>query len=168
MCVHSLRAPLLLTLVRVAVAAGDVEASRAAHAAKAGINGVAAAPEEHGGVGSDYLKSIFYGAFDGVLTTFAIVASVQGSSLPIQVIIVTGFAKLLGDGLSMGLGDCISEQAEQTHIRGERAREAWEMEHCPEGEVRERGRGKGSPSAVATRLVPRRRCSREHPEASCR
>ena len=42
------------------------------------------------------------------------VASVAGSTLPIEVVILTGFAKLLGDGLSMGIGDwcvCVSQQA---------------------------------------------------------
>ena len=52
-------------------------------------------------------------------------------------VILTGFAKLLGDALSMGLGDCISEQAEQAHIRGEHKRELWEYENYPEGEVKE-------------------------------
>jgi hypothetical protein len=37
----------------------------------------------------------------------------------------------------MGLGDCISEQAEQAHIRGEAARERWEFENYPEGERKE-------------------------------
>jgi hypothetical protein len=141
-----------------------VDASKAAHAAKAGVNGVVVASEEHGGVGSEYLKSVIFGGLDGIMTTFAVVASVQGSSLPIQVIIVAGFAKLLGDGLSMGLGDCISEQAEQTHIRGERSREAWEMEHFPEGEVSEVERPAGwrlraprlGESASAARLLQQR------------
>ena len=95
-----------------------------------------AAAEESGWL-ADYIKSIVFGGLDGIVTTFAIIASVVGAKLPIEVIIITGFAKLLGDGLSMGLGDCISEQAEQTHVRGERSREQWEFENYAEGEVRE-------------------------------
>lgn len=33
----------------------------------------------------------------------------------------------------MGLGDCISEQAEQAHILGEKKREEWEFENHPAG-----------------------------------
>ena len=96
-----------------------------------------APPPPEAGWLSDYIKSIVFGGLDGIVTTFAIVASVVGAKLPIEVVIITGFAKLLGDGLSMGLGDCISEQAEQTHVRGERSREQWEFENYAEGEVRE-------------------------------
>jgi VIT1/CCC1 family predicted Fe2+/Mn2+ transporter len=58
-------------------------------------------------------------------------------TLSAQVIIVTGFAKLLGDALAMGLGDAISESAEHTLTRGEYKREAWEFKNYPEGEVAE-------------------------------
>jgi hypothetical protein len=64
-----------------------------------------------------------------IVTTFAIVASVVGASMGLEVVIVTGFAKLVGDAISMGLGDAISESAEQAHIRGERKREEWELEN---------------------------------------
>ena len=90
------------------------------------------------------------------MTTFAIVASVAGSTLPIQVVILTGFAKLLGDGLSMGLGDCMSEQAEQNHIRGEHKREQWELENFPQGEIDEMValyREKGFSQAEATKII---------------
>lgn len=36
-------------------------------------------------------------------------------------------------GLSMGLGDCLSERAEQAHILGERRREEWEYINHPDG-----------------------------------
>jgi DNA damage-binding protein 1 len=132
--------------IRDAYAAGDVRASAAAHAAKAGSYGsadVAAAagepaPEEdHGGQGSDYIKSIVFGGLDGIITTFAIIASVQGASQGLNVVLITGMAKLLGDGLAMGLGDAISEGAEQTYIRGERERERWELSNFPQGETAE-------------------------------
>ena len=114
--------------------AGDVSSSIAVHAARAEVG---ASKEDHGGAGSEHIKSIVFGGLDGIITTFAIVASVAGSSLPIQVVILSGFAKLLGDGLAMGLGDCMSEQAEHNHIRGEHAREVWEMDNYPQGEIDE-------------------------------
>ena len=83
------------------------------------------------------VKSIIFGGLDGIVSIFAIVASVVGASLPLEVIILTGFAKLLGDAISMGFGDALSEWAEQKSIKGELKREAWEMEEHPEGEIRE-------------------------------
>jgi VIT1/CCC1 family predicted Fe2+/Mn2+ transporter len=84
-----------------------------------------------------YIKSIVFGGLDGIVTTFAIVASVVGAGMGTEVVVITGFAKLLGDGLSMGLGDCISEQAEMDHINGERKREMWEFDNYAEGEISE-------------------------------
>lgn len=60
-----------------------------------------------------------------------------GSSLPITVVLAMGGAKLLGDGLSMGLGDTLSEGAELAFAAGERAREAWELRNHPVGEIAE-------------------------------
>jgi hypothetical protein len=119
---------------RDAFAAGDLEASAAAHRAKAGI---VSSPEQHGGAGSDYIKSIVFGGLDGIITSYAVVASVGGANLPLTVTLITGIAKLLGDGLAMGIGDAISEGAEHSFIRGERAREKWEMANYPEGEIKE-------------------------------
>ncbi len=84
-------------------------------------------------------------------TTFAIVASVAGARLPLEVMILTGFAKLLGDGMAMGLGDCLSEGAEQDHIRGERKREAWEMANVS---VRGCARGRLQVASLDASLVP--------------
>ena len=98
---------------------------------------VAGAKEDHGSSATDYIKSVVFGGLDGIITTFAIVASVQGAQQGLNVVLITGVAKLLGDGLAMGLGDAISEGAEISHIRQERKREAWEYANHAEGEVRE-------------------------------
>lgn len=93
---------------------------------------------------------------DGIITTFAIVASAVGATLSIEVIILSGFAKLLGDGLAMGLGDCMSEQAEHKHIKGEHAREAWEYASYPAGEKAEMielYKEKGFSEDEATRII---------------
>jgi VIT1/CCC1 family predicted Fe2+/Mn2+ transporter len=93
---------------------------------------------------------------DGIITTFAVVASVVGASMPIEVIVLTGFAKLIGDALSMGVGDMLSEGAEQKFILGERKREEWEYANYPEGERKEMVDiyvGKGFSRPDAQRLI---------------
>lgn len=119
--------------VRGAFDAGDADASRAAHDAKARLT----AEEVHGGAGSDYVKSIVFGGLDGIITTFAIVAAVAGAKLDIRVIILLGFSNLIADAVSMGVGDYLSEKAELDMILTERKREAWEYENYPEGEKEE-------------------------------
>ena len=83
-------------------------------------------------------------------------ASVAGANLALEVVIITGFAKLLGDGFAMGFGDCMSEAAEQQHIRGEHKREQWEMENFPDGEIKEMVQiyeGKGFTNEEASRIM---------------
>lgn len=93
--------------------------------------------EKHGALGSEYVKSIVFGGLDGIITTFSIVAAVAGASLSPEIVIMMGFANLLSDGISMGLGDYLSESAEIEYIRSEKARELWEIENVPEKELAE-------------------------------
>ena len=69
--------------------AGDAAASREAHKQKE----VAAAPETHGGAGSDNIKSLVFGGVDGVITTFSTIASVSGGQMSLPAVLVLGFAK---------------------------------------------------------------------------
>ena len=48
-----------------------------------------------------------------------------------------GFANLIADAISMGLGDALSEFAEQNYEKGERDREEWEFDNYREGEINE-------------------------------
>ena len=84
-----------------------------------------------------YIGDIVYGALDGIITTFAVVAGVQGAQLSNSVVLILGFANLLADGLSMGVGNYLSTKSELEYIKKERKREEWEIEHIPEGERRE-------------------------------
>ncbi len=65
-----------------------------------------------------YIPEIIYGGNDGIVTTFAIVASFVGSSSENVfvgsglVVLVFGLANLFGDATSMGLGNFLSERAE--------------------------------------------------------
>ena len=87
--------------------------------------------------GGDHIKSAVYGGLDGIITTFATVTSVAGSGLHHSVILILGLAHLVADGLSMGLGDTLSSQAEADLVEHERRREVWEFENYPEGEIEE-------------------------------
>lgn len=95
------------------------------------------APERHQIEAGKYVKSLIYGGVDGIITTFAIVAGVVGADLEFAAILILGFANLLADGLSMGIGDYLSSKSEREYEQGEREREEWEVEHYPEGEKKE-------------------------------
>jgi len=50
-----------------------------------------------------YIRDIIYGASDGIITTFAVVAGAAGASLSSAIILILGFANLLADGFSMAV-----------------------------------------------------------------
>ncbi len=93
-----------------------------------------------------YIAPAVYGASDGRVTTFAVVAGAQGAGLSPLVVLVLGFANLFADGFSMAVGDYISDKSEREYIKTEKAREEWEVKVNPEGErdeLREIYRRKG-------------------------
>lgn len=60
-----------------------------------------------------YIKDIIYGANDGIVTTFAVVAGSVGAGLSAKVILILGFASLLADGFSMGAGNYLGSRSER-------------------------------------------------------
>ncbi|MDI7276350.1 MAG: VIT1/CCC1 transporter family protein [Anaerolineae bacterium] len=109
---------------------GDLVASQAAHTPQA----IATAVERHGGTGHRYVGDLVYGGLDGIVTTFAVVSGVAGASLGAGIVLILGLANLLADGLSMAAGAYLSSKSEREYWQREREREAWEIEHFPEGE----------------------------------
>ncbi|HEY9185261.1 MAG TPA: VIT1/CCC1 transporter family protein [Salegentibacter sp.] len=59
-----------------------------------------------------YIRDAVYGANDGIITTFAIVSSVEGANLGTKAILVVGFASLFADGFSMASSDFLANKAE--------------------------------------------------------
>jgi len=93
-----------------------------------------------------YLAEFVYGAIDGTVTTFAVVAGATGASLSSVVVIILGFANLIADGFSMAVGNFLSEKTQRDLIARERKREEWEIKAVPSGEreeIREIFRRKG-------------------------
>ena len=60
------------------------------------------------------LKAAVYGANDGIVTTFAVVAGVAGAGLAPKIVIILGIANMIADGLAMGFGDYLGERSEQS------------------------------------------------------
>ena len=81
-----------------------------------------------------YLRDTVYGAIDGAVTTFAIVAGVAGAGLPTHIIIALGLANVLADGFSMAAGNYSGTKAELDNIRRIRVIEERHIAEEPEGE----------------------------------
>ena len=63
-----------------------------------------------------YVGDLVYGANDGILTMFAIVAGVTGGALSATAVTIVGLAALLADGLSMGVGNYLSIRARESAL----------------------------------------------------
>jgi vacuolar iron transporter family protein len=71
--------------------------------------------EPHGpwATAQHYIRDLVYGANDGIITTFAVVAGVAGGALSTRAVLIVGAANLLADGLSMGVGNYLGIRAEE-------------------------------------------------------
>lgn len=114
--------------MRKAFARRDVQASALAHAPER------IAQEQHGGASDVYIGNMVYGGLDGILTTFAVVSGVAGAKLGSGIVLILGMANLLADGFAMAIGAYLSSKSEKEYYQREWQREAWEVEHFPEGE----------------------------------
>ena len=108
-----------------------IAAAKAAHHQQRGYEYL------HQRFGGTYIRDLVYGANDGIITTFAVVAGASGASLSSLVVLILGFANLLADGLAMALGNYLGTKSETAYIAAERAMEAWEVDHLPQEERQE-------------------------------
>lgn len=85
-------------------------------------------------VGKGVLRDAIYGAIDGTVTTFAIVAGVAGAGFSPLIIVVLGLANVLADGYSMAAANYSGAKADQDNARRIREIEERHIEKYPEGE----------------------------------
>ncbi|AIC14579.1 VIT1/CCC1 transporter family protein [Nitrososphaera viennensis] len=83
------------------------------------------------------LEDFVYGATDGAVTTFAIVAGVVGASLSPAIVLILGFANLFADGFSMAVGNYLATKSQKEAIERARQREEWEIDHLADQEKQE-------------------------------
>ncbi|MBP7114282.1 MAG: VIT1/CCC1 transporter family protein [Candidatus Peribacteraceae bacterium] len=114
------------------------------------------AEESHGGGLGPYIHDIVYGANDGIVTTFAVVAGVTGADLASSIVIILGFANVFADALSMGLGNFLSGKSRQDNYQRLLKEERKEIEEIPEierEEIREIYEAKGFKGADLDRVT---------------
>lgn len=93
--------------------------------------------EMHGSNLGPYIHDIVYGANDGIVTTFAVVSGVAGAELSAAVVIILGFANVLADALSMGLGNYLSLRSKEDNYQRLYKEEMKEIETMPDMEKAE-------------------------------
>jgi len=63
----------------------------------------------------EYIGDIVYGANDGIITTFAVVAGVAGAALSPTIVLILGVANLFADGFSMAAGNYLARKSEKEY-----------------------------------------------------
>ncbi len=103
-----------------------------------------------------YIGDMVYGANDGIITTFAVVAGSAGAGLSSSVVVILGLANLVADGLAMATGNYLGLRSRQRYEAMERQTEEEEVEQWPEEEreeIREIYRAKGFSGSLLTRVT---------------
>ena len=105
---------------------------------------------------SSYLHDFIYGAVDGAVTTFAVVAGVEGANLDERVVIILGGANLIADGFSMAVSNFLDPARGASSVTARAARRSARFACCPRASGRRSARS-SRPRVSRPRSRARRR-----------
>jgi vacuolar iron transporter family protein len=83
------------------------------------------------------LRDFVYGAIDGIVTTFAVVAGVAGAGLATRVVLILGAANLAADGFSMAISNFLGAKSDEQRRQRIRRQEEQHIAVVPTGEREE-------------------------------
>lgn len=92
---------------------------------------------EHANVTGGWLRPAVFGAMDGLVSNFALIAGIAGGGAGRQVIILAGLAGLSAGAFSMAVGEYTSVASQAENAEAEIAKEREELRTNPEGEEAE-------------------------------
>ncbi|WP_406291184.1 VIT1/CCC1 transporter family protein [Embleya sp. NBC_00896] len=91
----------------------------------------------HRDIGGGWLRPAVFGAMDGLVSNFALIAGVVGSDAAPRTVVITGLAGLAGGAFSMAAGEYTSVASQSELARAEVEIERRELVRSPEAEQRE-------------------------------
>lgn len=92
---------------------------------------------DHRDVSGGWLRPTVFGATDGLVSNFALIAGVAGADISRHQIILVGLAGLVGGAFSMATGEYVSVQSQNESVRAELAVERHELHTNAEAELAE-------------------------------
>ncbi|MFW6090655.1 MAG: VIT1/CCC1 transporter family protein [Actinomycetota bacterium] len=92
---------------------------------------------EHADVTGGWLRPSVFGAMDGLVSNFALIAGVAGGGVSPRVVVLTGLAGLAAGAFSMAAGEYTSVASQAENAEAEIAKEREELERNPQGEEEE-------------------------------
>lgn len=110
----------------------------------------------HRDVTGGWLRPAVFGAMDGLVSNFALIAGVVGAAGAGRGALLAGFAGLVAGACSMAAGEYTSVRSQTELMRAEIAVERLELARNPEGELNELAalyRARGLDAELATRVA---------------
>ena len=92
---------------------------------------------EHSDVTGGWLRPAVFGASDGLVSNFALIAGVTGGTSDSNTVLLAGLAGLAAGAFSMAAGEWISVRSQAEQAQAEIELERSEIERNPRGEERE-------------------------------
>ena len=83
------------------------------------------------------IRPLIFGINDGLVSTIALIAGLNGAFLSKTIIIIASFAEMFAGSISMALGEYISSKSQIEYYKGEILKERQRLIKCPEVEKKD-------------------------------